>query len=96
MLITTYLERTKTGYRADVPDLPHCAAAGDSLDQALAKIHLAIEVSLGEWFAREGKLPTVRPLRELQESGAYTGGSLFEIYVEDLQLAAMAVHQSRR
>lgn len=39
-------QKTKTGYSADVPDLPGCIAAGDTLEETAELIRGAIEMHL--------------------------------------------------
>jgi hypothetical protein len=94
MLVTVHVTQTNDSYLATTPDLPECQLAGADLGTTLARIHLEIEAHLGEVLATTGALPQARSLSELKASGKFAAGSLYEIYVEDFQLAAMAVHQA--
>jgi predicted RNase H-like HicB family nuclease len=52
------------GYIADIPDLPHCSAFGDTPEEALAEVLTAKAASL-EAAQSEGKpipSPTFRPV----------------------------------
>jgi len=94
MLFTVQVTCTAGHYHAETPDLPECTASGTQLSQVLARVHLEIEARVGQLLAQKQDLPTLRSLNEIQQSGDYASGGLYEIYVDDHQLAAMTVHQA--
>lgn len=62
--INIFYSEEDEGYIADIPDLPHCSAFGDTPEQALAEMLKAKTVWL-EAAQAEGKpipLPTFRPI----------------------------------
>lgn len=94
MLAVIQLTETASGYTATAPDLPALTVTGQTRDQTLAKAHLEVEVLLGAYFAEQGRLPACRSLAELRADAQIGSGELYEVYVEDHQLAAMAIHQA--
>ena len=46
MRFLVMIRRTSTGYSVDVPDLPGCVATGKTIDAALRRIQVAIELHL--------------------------------------------------
>jgi predicted RNase H-like HicB family nuclease len=46
MRYVVLFEKTKTGYSADVPDLPGCVAAGSTIDETADLIRGAIRIHL--------------------------------------------------
>ncbi len=62
MTYKTEITQTATGYSAYVPDLPGCAAAGETEEETLALIHEAIEFHLEGLHRRaNATLPLVSP-----------------------------------
>jgi predicted RNase H-like HicB family nuclease len=62
--INVFYSEDDQGYIADIPDLPHCAAFGETPEQALAEVLLA-KTAWIEAAQSEGKPippPTFRPL----------------------------------
>jgi len=60
MRYAVMIRGTKTGYSADVPDLPGCVAAGKTLKSVRKRIAKAIELHL-ELMAQSGeKIPNPR------------------------------------
>jgi hypothetical protein len=94
MLAVVELIKTASGFSATAPDLPALNISAPTRDQTLARAHLEAEVLLGAYFAKHGKLPTCRSLAELRASEQFHAAELYEVYVEDHQLAAMAKHQA--
>lgn len=97
MLFAVYVtdDRDQPGsYAVITPDLPECTAHGYELGQLLARVHLKIEGHVGQLLLDKKALPQPRTLQELRKSGEFSAGALYEIYLEDHQLAAMAVHQA--
>jgi len=81
-------------YTAITPDLPECATHGYELGQLLARVHLKIEGHVVQLLLDNITPPRPRTLQELRKSGEFSAGALYEIYIEDHQLEAMAVHQA--
>lgn len=46
MRYLVFVRRTRTGYSADVPDLPGCVATGSNVERARQMIAQAIEIHL--------------------------------------------------
>jgi hypothetical protein len=94
MLAVVQILKTASGFAATAPDLAALNVSGPTRDQTLAKAHLAAEVLLGAYFAAHGKLPACRSLAELRATEPFRSAELYEVYVEDHQLTAMAKHQT--
>ncbi len=94
MLFTVYVTGQGGHYKAMVPDLADCEATGTDLSQTLARIHLEIEARIGRMLLAGQPKPAPRTLTDISHSDEYAHGGLYEIYVDDHQLAAMAVHQA--
>jgi predicted RNase H-like HicB family nuclease len=73
MRFAILIEPTKTGFSAHVPDLPGCVAAGETHDETLQLIRVAIAFHL-EGMQRHGEpIPQPTSLCEYVEVGADTG-----------------------
>ena len=62
--INIFYREEDSGYIADIPDLPHCAAYGETPEQALAEVQRA-KAAWIEAVRAEGKPippPTFRPV----------------------------------
>ena len=94
MLFTVYVTGEGSHYHAMTPDVPDCEATGTDLSQTLARVHLEIEAQIGQMLLAGKPLPSPRSLTEISHLPDYEHGGLYEIYVDDHQLAAMAVHQA--
>lgn len=66
------IEKTDSDYSAYVPDLPGCVASGDTLAEAEAALHEAIELHIAG--LRENGLPLPEPFSKVDyvEIGALT------------------------
>ena len=70
MRFAILMERTGTGYSAHVPDLPGCAAAGETREETLELIREAIEFHL-EGMRQHGEtIPEPASLCEYVEVNA--------------------------
>ena len=94
MLIAIHVAHLNGQYQAIAPDFPDCVATDSDIGSTLARVHLAVEVHIGALLATREDLPTIRTLAELRQTSEFSSGQLFEVYVEDHQLAAMAIHQA--
>ena len=94
MLFTVYVTGEGSRFHALTPDLPECEATGTDLSQTLARVHLEIEARIGQLLLAGQPVPSPRSLTEISHADEYAHGGLYEIYVDDHQLAAMAVHQA--
>ena len=94
MLFTVYVTGQGDHYHAMVPDLPQCEATGTDLSQTIARVHLEIEARIGQMLLDGEPPPIPRSLEQLGHLDEYQHGGLYEIYVDDHQLAAMALHQA--
>ncbi|WP_049624003.1 type II toxin-antitoxin system HicB family antitoxin [Frateuria defendens] len=64
-----------THYGVTVPDLPGCFSAGDSIDEALANVHEAIDLHLESLLEDESAdLPVVQPISVHQKDPDYADG----------------------
>jgi len=62
--VSVFYSEEDDGYIADIPDLPHCAAFGETPEQALAEV-LKAKAALIEAARAEGKPvphPILRPV----------------------------------
>ncbi len=64
------VEKGPTSYGAYVPDLPGCAAAGETKEEALNLIREAIELHLEDLKEAGQPIPTPASSSELVEIGA--------------------------
>jgi predicted RNase H-like HicB family nuclease len=62
------LEPTKTGFSAHVPDLPGCAAAGETREETLDLIREAIELHLDGMRLRGEPIPAPTSIHEYGEA----------------------------
>jgi predicted RNase H-like HicB family nuclease len=58
--VNIFYSEEDSGYIADIPDLKHCSAFGETAQEALAQVEIAKEIWL-ETAKKEGKpIPTPR------------------------------------
>jgi len=61
-------------YGVTVPDLPGCFSAGDTLDEALANVHEAIDLHLEGVIEQGGDLPVVATIARHQSNPDFAHG----------------------
>ena len=91
MYVAVVIHKDKdSDYGVSVPDLPGCFSAGDSIEDALAQVHEAIELHIEGMLADGEQVPTMTSLELLQKKRDYKGGIWHLVKIDPSKLAGKA------
>jgi len=91
MYVTVVIHKDKdSDYGVTVPDLPGCFSAGDTIEDALAQAHEAIELHI-EGILEDGEqVPAMTAPEQLQKKRDYKGGVWHLVKIDPSKLAGKA------